>query len=125
MRISHGLILSVSLAVFFYSSAGLSAQKLLSAHQIQALFPGIYEGIADDKHKFIVSVGTNGQLIGRAQGIEKKLPWKISGQKLCITLSEDKETKTFCSRIALENGWYKAIKNDGSSHVKFKPYKKQ
>ena len=97
--------------------------QALSASQIKALFPGIYEGIADDKYEFIVSGGSNGQLIGRSRGREKTLPWKITGNKLCIIVTEESLSKTYCSRIVKDGIWYRAVKNDGTSQVKFKPYK--
>lgn len=124
MRLEATLIPPLITLLFLsFPLEGRAASHTLSARQIQALFPGIYTGIADGKHKFIVSGGTNGQLIGRAQGIEKTIPWKISGNKLCIAVSQGDVTKSFCSRIIKDGAWYKAVKNDGSSQVKFKPYK--
>jgi|GEM_PF-5041935 len=124
MRLKATIILPlIAFLLLSFPLKGNANSQALTARQIQALFPGIYTGVADGKHNFIVSGGTNGQLIGRAKGIEKKIPWKISGNKLCIAITEGDITKSFCSRIMKEGTWYKAVKNDGTSHVKFKPYK--
>ena len=83
------------------------ADDVLSAAELQKLFPGTFTVVANGGMKLIFTAKENGVLIGEMSGKQDSGRWSLTDGKLCIMLSNWTKGKSACSVVVADNGWYR------------------
>jgi len=88
----------------FYSTA--SAGDALSPSELRKLAPGRYAVNVMGLVNMVVSMRTNGIIVGEAKGERDRGYWSVRGQKLCVAWNKWNGGKRSCSTLTGDAGRY-------------------
>lgn len=85
------------------------ANKDLNGSQIKKIMPGSYVLVVYNSISVEVNATNGGSLRVTVMGDIMKGKWSVSGDKLCITLNDGKESKSKCSNVKYDGKKYYSI----------------
>lgn len=108
-----GLALGILLGVACASPA--MADEAMSSQQILRLAPGTFHAVVKGRWQLVVTLTSDGVVVGKAQGLVDKGRWTVRGDQLCIVMPTWTRGRVECSAVVADSGWYRG------RNVSFKP----
>ena len=91
--------------VFVPATAAFAGMPFGST-QLKSLVPGHYKVTLMGVTNMIVTLKSNGTVLGSANGAVDKGFWKLSGNQICIGWNKWLGGHTHCSGLSVEAGYY-------------------
>ena len=91
--------------IFIPATSAFAGMPLASA-QLKNLVPGHYKVTVMGVSNMIVTLKSNGTVLGSANGAVDSGFWKLSGNKICIGWTKWLGGSTHCSGLSRESGYY-------------------
>ena len=105
VRKIYGIMLAVSFAIG--SAVTAKAGERLSGHDLNQLFPGEFQAVVQGKMAIGITAQEDGVLVAHFLGVWDSGHWAVRGERLCIQFSKWLDSRTICSAVVEDQGWYK------------------
>ena len=115
------LVLLAALSIAVLSPSGTaSAGQRLSASELHGLFRGVLTGYYQETREIKVQATRAGQLMAWFEGKVDTGTWKVVGNQICVAFKVWTSGKPKCRFVERDGAWYRAVKANGKSKVKFR-----
>lgn len=96
----------LAVAAVCFSLSAASAGDALSPAELRKLAPGRYAVNVMGLVNMVVSMRSNGSIVGEAKGQRDSGSWSVQGQKLCVAWNKWNGGKRRCSTLTGDAGRY-------------------
>ena len=111
--------LAAAVAMFGYSDSA-DAGRRLSGKELRTMFKGTITGLYKNKKKITIKTSRKGNLVAYMDGKVDTGNWKIRGNQVCISFKVWTKGKFKCRFVERDGSWFKAVKANGKSKLKFR-----
>ena len=112
-------ILAAAIALFGYVDSA-DAGRRLSGKELRSMFKGTITGLYKNKTKITIKTSRKGNLIAYMDGKVDTGNWQIRGNQVCISFKVWTKGKFKCRYVERDGDWFKAVKANGKSKMKFR-----
>ncbi len=113
------LLAALSLATLAPTNNANAGQRL-TATELHGLFRGVLTGYYKETREIKVQATRAGQLMAWFEGKVDTGTWKVVGNQICVAFKVWTSGKPKCRFVERDGSWYRAVKANGKSKVKFR-----